>query len=105
VGLKEDLRALWQCRSRKEGEEYIDQWREQALATGLGPLKRMANTLEAHKEGLLAYFDHRITSGPLEGLNNKIKLLMRSGYGYRDRVFFKLRILFHHEAKLLLTGV
>ena len=40
----------------------------------------------------------------LEGTNNKIKVMKRMAYGYRDMEFFKLRILAIHEAKYSLTG-
>jgi transposase len=45
-----------------------------------------------------------ISSGRMEGTNNKIKVLKRLAYGYRDMEFFKLRILAIHEAKYALTG-
>ena len=48
--------------------------------------------------------NHPITSGPMEGTNNKIKTMKRQAYGYRDMEFFKLRIMGIHEAKYALTG-
>ena len=45
-----------------------------------------------------------ITSGPMEGTNNKIKTMKRMAYGYRDREFFKLKILAIHETKYALVG-
>ena len=47
-------------------------------------LRQMARTLEAHRRGLLAYYDYPISTGPLEGTNNKIKTLKRQAYGFRD---------------------
>ncbi|MCR5562193.1 MAG: transposase, partial [Desulfovibrio sp.] len=44
------------------------------------------------------------SSGRLEGTNNKIKVLKRMAYGYRDQEFFKLRLLAIHEAKYAFTG-
>src|SRR3984957_3898869 len=64
----------------------------------------MAKTLAAHRSGLLAYHDVMITSGPLEGTNNKIKTMKRQAYGFRDREFFKLKILAINEAKYALDG-
>ena len=61
--------------------------------------------MEDNKERILAWYDHRITSGPLEGLNNKIKVLKRKAYGYRDMTFFLLRVLFIHETRFQLSGV
>jgi transposase len=67
-------------------------------------LQQMAKTLEAHRAGLLAYYDYPISTGPLEGTNNKIKTLKRQAYGFRDLEFFRLKILAIHEAKYVLVG-
>ncbi len=64
-----------------------------ARASKIPMLDKFANTLSAHRTGVLAYFDHRISTGPLEGTNNKIKTMKRQAYGYRDMEFFKLKIL------------
>nr|HDM99765.1 ISL3 family transposase [Deltaproteobacteria bacterium] len=63
-----------------------------------------ANTLSAHRTGILAYFDHRISTGTLEGTNNKIKTMKRQAYGYRDMEFFKLKIPGLHETRYALVG-
>ena len=60
--------------------------------------------LEAARLGLLAYYDYPISTGPLEGTNNKIKTMKRQAYGFRDQEFFKLKILATHEAKYALVG-
>ncbi len=49
-------------------------------------------------------FVFRISSGPLEGTNNKIKTMKRMAYGFRDRDFFKLKIMALHETKYVLVG-
>ena len=50
----------------------------------------MAKTMAAYCSRLLAYYDAMITSGPMEGTNNKTKTMKRMGYGFRDPEFFKL---------------
>ena len=57
-----------------------------------------------HRSGLLAYYDVMISSGPMEGTNNKIKTMKRQAYGFRDMEFFKLKILAIHETKYALVG-
>ena len=64
----------------------------------------LATTLETRRAGLVAWFQHPITTGPVEGLNNKIKVLKRVAYGYRDDEYFKLRLLTLHEARVALTA-
>ena len=100
--LKEDLRLFWSQESKSEARDFIETWLSQAKALDNRHLTRFANTVESHIETILAWYDHPITSGPLEGLNNKIKVLKRSAYGYRDFAFFGLRLLFIHETKLQL---
>ena len=75
-----------------------------ARASKIPMLTKFANTLSAHRTGILAYFDHRISTGPLEGTNNKIKTMKRQAYGYRDMEFFKLKILGLHETRYALVG-
>jgi transposase len=57
-----------------------------------------------NKEAILAYYDHKISTGPLEGVNNKIKTMKRQAYGFRDMNFFKLKIKALHETKYALVG-
>lgn len=59
---------------------------------------------QAPGDGILAYYDYPISTGPLEGTNNKIKTMKRQAYGFRDQEFFKLRILAIHETKYALVG-
>ena len=58
----------------------------------------LAKSLRTHRRGPLAYFDYRISTGPLEGMNNKIKVLKRRAYEFRDPEYLKLRLAFIHEA-------
>jgi transposase len=102
--LKEKLRLVWSEPTREAGERLLREWIEEAEATGVRELLRMAKTVSEHRDGILAYFTHRITSGPLEGVNNKIKVLKRMAYGFRDNEFFKLKILGLHEARYALVG-
>ncbi len=67
-------------------------------------LTKFADTLAAHRSGILAYYDHPISTGPLKGTNNKIKTMKRQAYGFRDREFFKLKILGIHETKYASVG-
>jgi transposase len=102
--LKEQLRLFWDQATRREGERYLRIWIRKARESGVKRLVKFAKTLKDHWDGLVAYFDHRISTGPLEGVNNSIKVLKRKAYGYRDTAFFKLRILFIHECGLKLAN-
>ena len=102
--MKEDLRQFWEQPDRETAEKVIADWVERASKSGIGPLMKMGNTVAAYKFGILNWYDHPVSSGRIEGTNNKIKVLKRMAYGYRDLEFFKLRILAIHEAKYAFTG-
>ncbi|MBF0285024.1 MAG: transposase [Magnetococcales bacterium] len=58
-----------------------------------------------HREGILAFYDfNRISTGPLEGMNNKIGLMQRKACGFTDMEFFKLKIMALHETRQILIG-
>jgi transposase len=102
--LKEDLRRFWEQPGKRFATTFLDGWLRRAEASGVRMLQQMARTLAAHRSGLLAYYDAMITSGPMEGTNNKIKTMKRAAYGFRDREFSKLKILAIHETKYALVG-
>jgi transposase len=80
------------------------EWILDAESTGIRMLKDFAKTLRAHAWGILAYYEYPISTGPLEGANNKIKTMKRQAYGFRDQEFLKLKILGIHETKYALVG-
>lgn len=102
--MKEDLRLLWSLPDKATAEAHLQDWMARAQAAGIRILKDFANTLRTHRRGILAYYDHPISTGPLEGTNNKIKTLQRQAYGFRDRTFFILRIYALHTATYKLIG-
>jgi transposase len=102
--MKEDLRQIWTQPDKETAARVLQDWIRRAEVSGIKMLRRFARTLEMHQEGILAYYDCRISTGPLEGTNNKIKTMQRQAYGFRDREFFKLKILAIHETKYALVG-
>jgi transposase len=102
--MKEDLRRFWEQPGKMFATNFLDGWIRRAEASGIKMLQQMGKTLAAHRSGLLAYYEVEITSGPMEGTNNKIKTMKRQAYGFRDKEFFKLKILAIHEAKYELIG-
>jgi len=102
--LKEELRALWTCSSRTQAEMYLENWLKKAWASEVQPVIKFACTVAAHRTGILNYFDHPFTTGMVEGINNKIKLLKRQAYGFRDMEYFTLRIYALHESRYALIG-
>jgi transposase len=102
--LKDELRRFWQQPGKRFATTFLNGWIRRAEASGIKILQQMAKTLAAHRSGLLAYYDVMISSGPMEGTNHKIKTMKRQAYGFRDREFFKLKILAIHETRYELVG-
>jgi transposase len=102
--LKEDLRQIWSQANKRSARRVLRDWLARARASGIRLLVQFAATLEAHQEGILNYYHYPISTGPLEGTNNKIQLMKRQAYGFRDAAFFKLKILGLHETKHALVG-
>lgn len=71
-----------------------------ARNSGLKPLIKAANTIMSFRSGILSWYDHRVSNGKVEGINNKIKVLKRVAYGYRDEEYFKLRLFALHDARI-----
>ena len=65
-----------------------NQWFKAAEESGIPQLIKFAELKEKRIEGLIAHASYPISTGKLEGLNNKIKVAKRVGYGYRDDNYF-----------------
>lgn len=102
--LKEDLRQIWMQQDKRTARRVLRDWLARARASGVRMLIQFADTLEEHQEGILAYHNYRISTGPLEGTNTKIQAMKRQAYGFRDYEFFKLKILAIHKTKRVLVG-
>ena len=102
--MKEELRYLWKQWDKQTAERLLDQWCLRADASGVKILKAAAKQLRLFKFALLNWYDHRISTGPLEAMNNKIGTLQRNAYGYRDEEYFHLRIKHLHRCTYALSG-
>ena len=97
--LKEELGLLWKQDNVESARKFLGRWVARAISSGISRLKLFAKSLLAHREGIFNRYHHRISTGPLEGLNNKIKVLKRKAYGYRDNEYFKLKIYALHSTR------
>jgi transposase len=102
--LKEDLRQFWNKGTKAAAERFLLNWCVRAMASRIRVIMQFGKLLLGLRPYLLAWYDHPISTGPLEGTNNKIKLLQRQAFGYRDYIFFKLRILTLHLSRKALIG-
>jgi transposase len=102
--MKDDLNQFWAQSDQQAAEKFLDDWIRDALNSGIRLLTKFAKTLAAHRRGLLAWYGHPISTGPLEAVNNKIRLLNRQAYGYRDMEFFQLKLFALHNTRYALVG-
>ena len=102
--LKEELNEVWEQEDEQQAQALLMDWILYAESTGIGVLRRFAQTLRKHAIGILAWYDYPISTGPLEGTNNKIKTMKRQAYGFRDPEFLRLKILGIHETQYALVG-
>jgi len=102
--MKEELRCFWDQPDKNTAEQFFNDWIARAQVSGIAMLKEFARTLALHRRGILAWYDAPISTGPLEGTNNKIKTLQKQSYGFRDQEYFTWRIHGLHETKYALTG-
>jgi transposase len=102
--MKEQFREFWEKDCIDQAIPFLDAWCTDAENSSVKELKKVATTLMHHSHGLLNYYYHRITCGIVEGINNKIKTLKRQAYGFRDMLYFKLRLYHLHSQGYSLTG-
>jgi transposase len=83
--LKESFCHLWTYKSLLWARTFLDYWCWRALRSRLEPMQKVARMLRAHEELLMNWFraKNEISSGAVEGLNNKIRVVTRRSYGFR----------------------
>ena len=98
--LKEQLRQIWMQPVKSMGESVFDDWVRQAEQSKIPQLQKMAVTMRAYKAGILAWYDCHLSTGKVEGINNKIKVMKRNAYGFRDDRYFTLRLYALHDCRI-----
>jgi transposase len=90
--LKEDLKRLWKYRREASARRFWTQWYQRALDSGVKPLIVFAQRLAGYLQGIIAHCRWQLQTSLIEGINNKIKVIKRMAYGFRDDEYFFLRI-------------
>jgi transposase len=99
--LKETFQQLWEYNSPAWAAKFLDAWCHKTMISRIDPMKKIARSLRKHRELILNYFraNKVLSSGVVEGLNNKAKVTMRKSYGFRTFPVLELA-LYHSLAKL-----
>jgi len=83
--MKENFQTFWTYTYPAWAGKILDPWCTRAMGSTIEPMKQMAKTLRNQRELLLNWFraDGALSSGVVEGFNNKLKLITRKSYGFR----------------------
>lgn len=90
--MKSSLKAIWSARTAWAWRTGWKEWMRQAAQSGIAPLISFAKRLSGYWRGIVSRVRWPMHSGQLEGINNRIKVMKRMAYGYRDRDYFFLKI-------------
>lgn len=90
--LKDQLKELWYAPSEAEAKQRWEDWFGMAMSSDLAPLQQFARRLAGYVDGIISSALYRLNTSVLEGMNNKIKVIKRMAYGYRDNNYFFLKI-------------
>lgn len=90
--LKDQLKELWYAPDEQQARRRWQEWLRLAMESQLAPLIAFAKRLAPYIEGIFASAVHRLNTSVLEGMNNRIKVIKRMAYGYRDSAYFFLKI-------------
>jgi transposase len=90
--LKDDLKSLWGYRYPRYAMDFFREWYARAIRSRIEPLKRFARRLREKIDGILAHCQYPLHTSLLEGIMNKIKVIKRMAYGFRDDEYFFLKI-------------
>ena len=86
--IKLSLQEFWDSQNRKEAAQYLKKWYFWATHSRLIPITEAANTVKKHWDGILNYFDSKITNGILEGINSIVQLQKRNARGFKNVLYF-----------------
>ncbi len=95
--LKEIFQPFWKYKSVSWAQAFLHCWTSRALRSRLEPMKKVARMLRTHQPLLLNWFRARgeLSSGAVEGLNNKIRVVTRRSYGFRT--FPAMQVALYHN--------
>ncbi len=95
--LKEAFRDWYHTSTSMDAETRLVSWESSIREVGVEPFKALFPMLRNWRREILNYFDYPYTNGFVEGKNNRIKVIKRLAYGYRNNDNFRRRILLTNQ--------
>jgi transposase len=97
--LKEAFQMFWDYQQPKRAKDHLGKWMRSAMRSRLEPFKKFVRMLRRHLDGILAWTRRRLSSGAVEGMNNKIKSISHRSFGFRTAEYF-IAAIYHCCARL-----
>jgi transposase len=82
--LKETLAQALDYRQPGHARRALEDWLAWASRSKLAPFVKVARTIRKHFDGVVAYFQERLTNGIVEGFNNKLRMIARRAFGFHS---------------------
>ena len=92
--LKESFYRLFRAKTRKAATRKLKDWLYLAAESGLPEFNHCIDTFTKWKSAIVNIVETKSSNGFTEGINNKIKVLKRISFGYRNFERFRNRILY-----------
>ena len=92
--LKDEFQQFWDCETIESASDFLEKWIGKAKSSKIKPMMKEAKTINKHKEKILNWFKSgkQYSSGVVEGLNNKTKVVFRNAYGFRTEKMAVMRL-------------
>ncbi|MDZ4849449.1 MAG: ISL3 family transposase [Pirellulaceae bacterium] len=99
--MKEDFQRFWEYGTAGWAGKFLDQWCTRAMRSKIEPMKKIAKSFRSKRELILNWFraGGELSSGSVEGFNNKVKLVTRKSYGFKTQEAYEIA-LYHNLGDL-----
>lgn len=99
--MREDFQRFWKYQMPAWADKFLEDWANRTMHSNVEPMKKVAKMLRSHKDLILNWFraDGELSSGVVEGLNNKAKLTIRKAYCFRSTEHLQIA-LYHTLGEL-----
>ncbi len=91
--LKEQVLDIFDETEQDVAQQRLKKWMRNVEKSGITAYEKVVNTIQNYMYGILNYFKHHLTNAASEAINNKINVIKRRAYGFRDLEYFKLKII------------
>jgi transposase len=97
--LKEAFQLFWDYKQPKRAKDHLEKWMQAAMRSRLVPFQKFVRMVRNHLDGILPWTQQRVSTGAVEGMNNKIKSISHRSFGFRTAENF-IAAIYHCCARL-----